>query len=255
MGSSNPFERTSVQLMLVVAAIALFANSAVDRTDDGLPWEVTLTGFCVFGVVFSAIYAKKTEVALSIVAIIGMAVPTYFVHNYEVPCGNWELGSQFSLSTNKADMLRGIFRNAPNASKFDKMLPMEMSLFDLSLFNPGIALTSNTSEIYHSGLKLDDPVTKERTYDYLLLSSPRKVKDKTVGIMLLARVPTRFDVWPKDIEDYTFSLQTASNVVAPPTFTGELVKLDKGPAMENLKSKHHLRPFLLDVYNVEFNFG
>ena len=32
---SNPLERTSVQLMLGVALIALCANSAVDRTDDG----------------------------------------------------------------------------------------------------------------------------------------------------------------------------------------------------------------------------
>ena len=57
------------------------------------------------------------------------------------------------------------------------------------------------------------------------------------------------------VEDYEFSLQTAANIVAPPTFTGELVKLDKGPAMEKLKSKHFLRPFLLDVYRVDFNFG
>lgn len=59
--------RTSEQLVLGVAVIALFANSAVDRTDDGLPWEATLAGFCVFAVVFCAIYAKKTEIALSIV--------------------------------------------------------------------------------------------------------------------------------------------------------------------------------------------
>ena len=50
-------------------------------------------------------------------------------------------------------------------------------------------------------------------------------------------------------------MQTASNVVAPPLMTGELVKLDKGPAIEHLRKKHHLRPFLLDVYNVEYNFG
>ena len=72
---------------------------------------------------------------------------------------------------------------------------------------------------------------------------------------MLARVPVRFEVWPKEVEDYTFNLQTASNVVAPPTLTGELVKLDKGPAIDSIKAKHHLRPFLLDVYNVEFNFG
>ena len=64
---SNPLERTSVQLMIGVAIIALCANSAVDRTDDGLPWEVTLGGFCVFAVIFSAVYAKKTDVALGIV--------------------------------------------------------------------------------------------------------------------------------------------------------------------------------------------
>ena len=255
MAPTNPLERTSVQLMLVVAAIALFANSAVDRTDDGLPWEVTLAGFCVFAVVFSAIYARKIEVALSIVSIIGLAVPTYFVHNYEVPCENWPLGSQFPLASTKQQVLEGIWRNAPNASKFDKMLPFDLSVYQFSLFNPAISLTSNTTEIYHSGLKLDDPITKERTHDYLLISSPRKVRDKTAGIMLLARVPTQFDVWPKEVEDYTFNLQTASNVVAPPVMTGELVKLDKGPAIESLKSKHYLRPFLLDVYRVDYIFG
>ena len=41
---------------------------------------------------------------------------------------------------------------------------------------------------------------------------------------------------------------------SPPTLTGELVKLDKGPAIETLLRKHHLRPFQLDVYNVEYNF-
>ena len=53
--------------MLFAAVVALFANSAVDRTDDGLPWEITLTGFCLFGVIFSAIYANKVEIALSII--------------------------------------------------------------------------------------------------------------------------------------------------------------------------------------------
>ena len=81
------------------------------------------------------------------------------------------------------------------------------------------------------------------------------MRDSTVGITLLARVPTRFDLWPREVEDYSFNLQTASNVIAPPTLTGELVKLDKGPAIEHLQKKHHLRPFLLDVYNVEYFFG
>ena len=257
MGKSkqtNPFERPSVILMLVAAGIALFANSAVDRTDDGLPWEVTLAGFCMFAVIFSAIYANKIEIALGIVSIVGVLVPTYFVSNYEVPCRNWDLGSQFSLATSKGEMLQGIWSAAPNASKFDAMLPLGLSIFMFSAFNPAIALLSNTSEIYHSGLKLDDPLTKERTHDYLLLSSPRKVKDGVKGIYLLARVPAKFEVWPQDFEDYSFNLQTASNIVAPPTMTGELVKLDKGPAIETLKKKHYLRPFLLDVYKVDYNF-
>lgn len=255
---SNPFERPSVIIMLVAAGIALFANSAVDRTDDGLPWEVTLAGFCMFAVIFSAIYANKIEVALSIVAIVGVLIPTYFVSNYEVPCNNWDLGSSFALNTPKEEVLRGIFDAAPNASKWDKMLGLDalgLSIFQASLFNPAVALVSNTTEIYHSGLKLDDKITGERTHDYLLLSSPRKVKDSTKGIMLLARVPTKFEVWPMEVEDYTFNLQTASNVVAPPTMLGEFVKLDKGPAIESLKKKHYLRPFLLDVYKVDFNFN
>ena len=151
-------------------------------------------------------------------------------------------------------MLEGMFRASPNASRFDVALPLGLSLVQLSVLPPGIALRSNTSEIYHSGLKLDDPVTKKRKYDYLLLSSPRRVKEKTVGISLLARVPTKFEVWPEEVEDYSFDLQTASNIVAPPTFYGEIVKLDKGPAIDSLKRKHHLRPFLIDVYKVEYNF-
>ena len=58
--------RTSVQVLLVIVVVAFLCNSAVSHTDEGLPWEVTLTGACVFGVVFSAYYAQKTEVALSI---------------------------------------------------------------------------------------------------------------------------------------------------------------------------------------------
>jgi hypothetical protein len=84
--------------------------------------------------------------------------------------------------------------------------------------------------------------------------------------MLLIRVPVALDLWPEGeigdggppprrpryhtavvwslaavalsavrtvavrcagVEDYTFNLQTASNIIAPPTITGELLKLDK----------------------------
>ena len=65
-------------------------------------------------------------------------------------------------------------------------------------------------------------MTGDKSHEYLLLSSPRKVKGRAVSIMLLARVPMRFEVWPKEETDYTFDLQTAAHIVAPPTFTGEL---------------------------------
>ena len=48
-----------------------------------------------------------------------------------------------------------------------------MSTF--SMFPPGIAIKCNTSEIYHSGIKLDD-AGGAKSHDYLLISSPRKVK-------------------------------------------------------------------------------
>ena len=252
---ANPLaERTSVQVILVIVVIAFLCNSATSHTDEGLPWEVTLAGACTFGVVFSAYYAQKTEIALSICAILAGLIPTYYVWTYEVPCNNWELGSKFPLSTSRSALLSGVFRDAPNASRFDVMLPGGLSLIDLSIFSPGLMISANTSEIYHSGVKLDDKVTKEKTHDYLLISSPRKVKKETVGVMLLARVPVKFEVWPQEAEDYSFDLQTAAHIVAPPTFTGELVKLDKGPAMAMLQKKHNLRPFLLDVYNVEYHF-
>ncbi|KAL3893962.1 MAG: hypothetical protein SGPRY_013944 [Prymnesium sp.] len=55
-------------------------------------------------------------------------------------------------------------------------------------------------------MHLDDAFG-EKTHDYLLLSSPRKVKASTTGIMLLARVPVSIELWPADIEDYSFNLQ------------------------------------------------
>ena len=67
-------------------------------------------------------------------------------------------------------------------------------------------------------------------------------------------MPSKFDVWPIDNENYEFSLQQASSQVWPPTFTGELVKMDKGRAIDVLKNKHNLRPFILDVYNVEYKY-
>ena len=98
-------------------------------------------------------------------------MPTYYVHNYEVPARNWELGSSFAVATPPSEVLRGVWRASANASRFDAILPLDYSLIQVSLLPPGIAITANTSEIYHSGLKLDDQLTKERSHDYLLLSS------------------------------------------------------------------------------------
>ena len=104
---------------------------------------------------------------------------------------------QCECYTRSRQVLEGIWRMEHNASRFDKMLPFGLSLYQFSLFNPAISLESNTTEIYHSGIKvrrsparylsthtdtplaasqLDNPVTKEKTHDYLLLSSPRKVR-------------------------------------------------------------------------------
>merc|ERR1712087_433 len=173
-------------------------NAAVSHTDEGLPWEVTLGGMCIFGVVLGSYYIHRTDIALTIVSLLAAAVPTYFVYNSEVPCRNWQLGSDYALATPASEVLSGVWRASPNCSRFDALLPLGLSLYDLSLLPPGVSLTANTSEIYHSGLKLDDKVTGERTHEYLLISSPRKVRRKTMGLMLLAKVPYHFDVWPKE---------------------------------------------------------
>ena len=39
------------------------------------------------------------------------------------------------------------------------------------------------------------------------------------------------------------------------TDVGEIVKLDKGPAIVSLQNKHNLRPFMLDVYRVDYLYG
>merc|ERR1712046_461184 len=114
---------------------------------------MTLTAFCVLAIVFCAIVANQTNLALTILSIILLIVPTYYVHNYEVPVDNWELGSKFPLSSSQGAFTEGIFRASSNASRFDKALPFGLSLVQFSLFAPGLALKSNTSEIYHSSLK------------------------------------------------------------------------------------------------------
>jgi hypothetical protein len=139
---------------------------------------VTLGGFCVFAVIFSAVYAKRTEVALGICSILFVLMPTYFVHNYEVPFNNWLLGSvlrqpqsgpspgpspnphpglhrQVSpMSASKGEVLSAVWSASPNTSRYDEMLGLSvvgLSLMHFSMFNPGIALIINTSEVHQQG--------------------------------------------------------------------------------------------------------
>ena len=76
--------------------------------------------------------------------------------------------------------------------------------------------------------------------------------DKTKAISLLAKVHTKFDVWPKNIEDLSLNLESASNIVQPPTMFGELKNLEKGAAIAHLQAKYNLRPFMMEVYRVEY---
>lgn len=52
----------------------------------------------------------------------------------------------------------GVWRLSPNTSRWDALLPAGLSIAQLSVLSPGIALTANTSEIYHSGMMLADKV-------------------------------------------------------------------------------------------------
>ena len=104
---------------------------------------MTLGGFCVFAVIFSAVYAKRTEVALGVCSILFVLMPTYHVHNFEVPFNNWLLGSAAPMSASKGEVLSVVWSTSPNTSRFDEMLGLTtvgLSLMHFSMFNPGIAL-------------------------------------------------------------------------------------------------------------------
>ena len=113
-----------------------------------------------------------------------MCVPTYYVYNYEVPTPNWELGSMFSLNTPSSELMQGVWRNSRNASRFDALLPFGLSVAQLSLLSPGIALTANTSEVYHSGLMLDDKLTKAE-------EQPARVAKPRCALLCLPAPPPR----------------------------------------------------------------
>ena len=98
----------------------------------------------MMGVILFALYAKKVDMALGIVrccaptpahsrtrhaqmavrrarSFVGLLIPTYYVHNSEVPFKNWLLGSVSPLSASKGEVLTAIWTNSPNTSKFDEM--------------------------------------------------------------------------------------------------------------------------------------
>ena len=62
----------------------------------------------MFAVIFSAVYAKRTEVALGICSILFVLMPTYFVHNFEIPFNNWLLGSVSPMSASKGEVLSAL---------------------------------------------------------------------------------------------------------------------------------------------------
>ena len=76
----------------------------------------------MFAVIFSAVYAKRTEVALGICSILFVLMPTYFVHNFEIPFNNWLLGSVSPMSASKGEVLSAVWSSSPNTSRFDELL-------------------------------------------------------------------------------------------------------------------------------------
>jgi len=85
-----------------------------------------------------------------------------------------------------------VWRLSPNTSKWDALLPAGISVSQLSVLSPGLALRANTSEIYHSGMMLADKVTGVKTHEYLLLSSPRKVRF-VLSVLVLFTAHTAYD--------------------------------------------------------------
>ena len=130
----------------------------------------------MFAVIFSAVYAKRTEVALGICSILFVLMPTYFVHNFEIPFNNWLLGSVSPMSASKgevlsaltltliltltltltltlpltqtltptltlAQVLSAVWSSSPNTSRFDELLGLPALGLRLGL-GPGLGLGS-----------------------------------------------------------------------------------------------------------------
>ena len=58
------------------------------------------------------------------------------------------------MSASKGEVLSAVWSTSPNTSRFDEMLGLSvvgLSLMHFSMFNPGIALMINTSEVQQHG--------------------------------------------------------------------------------------------------------
>lgn len=237
--------------MIGVAILAILANSSSVDPEDSIPWEVTLAGTSSLSVCAVAILAKKPEVAYFVVAALVVAAPTYYVYHRNVDVHNWGLGSRHPLKASAADVLAGAWASTPNVTRFDWLLPGPLTLVQLSFASPSLRLFANATEIWHSGIELRDPATGTKSHDYLLVQSPRKVRREVQALMTLLKVPVGLEVWPEGA-DMSMDLQVASGIVLPHLFSTRVLKLEPGGAMDVLQRKHHLRPFLLDVFAVEF---
>jgi len=237
--------------MIAVALVAILANSSSIDPEDSIPWEVTLAGTCGLSVCAVAILAKKPEVAYFVMGSLLFATPTYYVYHRNVDVHNWGFGTRFSYKASVAEVMSGYWETTPNVTRWDAYLPGPMTLVQLSMANPSVRLYANATEIMHSGVDLKSQATGAKTHDYLLVSSPRKVKKEVASIMTLLKVPVTLEVWPAEA-DMSMDLQIASGIVAPHLFSARVLPLEKGAAMDVLRRKHHLRPFLLDVFAVDF---
>jgi hypothetical protein len=237
--------------MIGVAILAILANSSSFDPEDSIPWEVTLAGTCALSVSAVAILAKKPEVAYFVMGTLVFLAPTYYVFHRNVDIHNWTFGTHYSVKASGSEVICGYWESTPSVSRFDHMLPGPLTLVQLSLANPSVRLFANATEILHSGIALSNGPGGAKSHDYLLVQSPRRVKREVAAIMTLLKVPVELEVWPQSA-DMTMDLQIASGIVMPHLFSARLLPLEKGPAVAKLSEKHKLRPFMLDVFAVDF---
>lgn len=235
--------------LIGVAIVAILANSSSIDPADSIPWEVTLAGTCGLSISAVAILAKKPEVAYFVMGTMAMLTPSYYAFYRNVDIHNYDFGSRYSVKATGAEILTGYWATTPNVSRWDYLLPGPFTVAHISFANPNVRIFANATEILHSGIELR-PGGGEKTHDYLLVQSPRKVKKEIASIMTLLKVPVTLEVWPQGA-DMSMDLQIASGIVSPHQFTARLFPLEKGAAIGKLMQKHKLRPFMLDVFEVD----